>query len=274
MDLVTRRPFEVGTVAFGAIRDFIGSDPFGAEARWQEIEGAAAAALGAVDDGTIFDNAERRAGLLALFALHFARSQVATQLFEKSTAATIANARTVEDYEPGALARVFEQKTGRGPEGDEDLLWAANLIADGVEAHLANSHFFRDRVYSLLDKTAARLAACRFHICLAVGADEFIIGDTPCVPVDAANDRVGVLAGVGIEVADTFLMPLGPRMVMALAEAPEEDDLYVEIDDRAVQKVNSIQIRAARRHIAGRTNATVEAAVVDFDTAADSLRRT
>lgn len=260
-DLVAGTSFEVGTVAFGAIQDYISFEPVAAEARWQAMEKTASSAFEAVDAGVIFEESDRRSDLLAVFSLHFARSQVATQIYERSTAATVAAARTMEDYEPGALERVFEQTTGRPAAGDDDLIWAANLIADGVERHLTTGQFFRDRVYSLVDRAMARLSSSRIHICRAVGADEFIIGDTPCVPADVENDRVGVLDGVGIEVADTFLMPLGPRTVMALAEGDGAADLYMDIDDRAVQKVNRIQIRAARRQIAGRTRATVDAAV-------------
>jgi hypothetical protein len=83
--------------------------------------------------------------------------------------------------------------------------------------------------------------------------DEFIIGDVPAVTFDAKRNAVGVREDVAFTAGDTVMLPLGPRLLIALGPTARAATATPEM----VERINGLQLRAAQGYVCYRPGARV-----------------
>ena len=123
----------------------------------------------------------------------------------------------------------------------------------GAEALLGRIHdrfdegvIFRIRVQDLFETVCDRFASKGIEVLFpASPAKEFLVGDVPALTMNFATGAAGVAEGVALGDANTIVLPLAPRLLVALGPA----DQVGPIPDQMVDNLNALQVRTSRRHV-------------------------
>jgi hypothetical protein len=86
----------------------------------------------------------------------------------------------------------------------------------------------------------------------ASATKEFLLGDVPAITV-AATGAFGLSQGVTIDEADKIVMPLAPRLLVAIGPP----DASRTISDDEVDLYNQMQVREAREYVVYRPGANL-----------------
>jgi hypothetical protein len=115
--------------------------------------------------------------------------------------------------------------------------------------------YFRLRIPDYLQRAREILAQFKIQILRPTSAtDEFLIGDNPLITPDKSGTRLGILDGLPIGNAATVIMPLSPRISVALDKIESD----IGINSKRVYQLNQFQIRKARESVFFRPGSNLE----------------
>ena len=129
------------------------------------------------------------------------------------------------------------------------MAWVDDQFAPGGE-------FFVERIEANYVKFRSMFEDWGVQVARATNG-EFVIGDDPVQTADSETGRVGVLAGVTVEAADTLLMPCGPRHAIAVAK----NNSWLDVNATQVDVVNRVQVISAQQKVYFRPGAALEALI-------------
>lgn len=227
------------------VENFVSFDSASAEALWSGVEGAARAALDAVDAGAPFADPRHVDALRDLVTLHFVRSNRYREVHESAFASSRLSVRRglIRKY-PEQLRRQALQETGLYLPNDAALEgFAERLISRSpyVEAE-ATGELFRQSVENAFRQVQGLAADRRVEV-VSPASGQFLIGDTPAASMRWKDNTVWHSMAFGD--ADTVVLPVDPHHALALG--PE--NVMGTIPRARVDQVNTVQILTARRHV-------------------------
>jgi len=248
INLLTGNLDLIGTNGVGYIDDFVPVDSQSTEKLWQEVENKLYQAIMAALNGAAHNNLAHLVILKQAVALHLVRNPQTLAVHNQSFADAV---------EAGI------ERWSRTPFADESFRRRYGLIAAGPEARrlgaaaaqgrLVDLHriggLFRLSVQRLYEKVADRFDGREVEVLIpASGSKEFLIGDQPAVTVNTATGATGFGEGVAVDQADKVLMPLSPRLVVAVGTTAG----MRMISDDEVDDLNKLQVRMADRYVVHR----------------------
>ncbi|MGC7103080.1 hypothetical protein ACPZ19_51195 [Amycolatopsis lurida] len=143
------------------------------------------------------------------------------------------------DSHRDTLAAVFAKRYGLLPGGPECLKM---VLDEALAPHLALKEadaYFRDSLERLFELARTNLDARGLEVSTPA-TGEFLIGDAPAVAV-GNEGRIGLLAGVGVNTAETIALPLGPRLLVSTGHR----DSFLVLDPEQTAHVNQWQVLSA-----------------------------
>lgn len=102
---------------------------------------------------------------------------------------------------------------------------------------------FAEQVGRTADEVRMRLEGYALDIGLPQEGTEFILTDSPVQTLNHQSKTVGILAGVTFDQADSIIMPVGPKALIA----PGPDQHFTQMPATAVDSVNSALLVSAQR---------------------------
>lgn len=233
--------------AEGFERDFIKFGSAEIEQFWSRFEDRSHAALEAVKSGTCFDDRAHVDALKGLIGLHLVRSRASTVMWGKALRRQVEEGQSSHVAgligllrEPGALDAVFQHRTGLVGAGPEAREIARRQLAKELDRRLGiGGEGFAESLRDNLEQFMTDYAETGLEV--GVSATELLIGDIPALPVDHQTRRVGLLAGVTLNAADTLFLPVTPRHVIALGG----DNTYRDLPMATSGTLNHLQAIAA-----------------------------
>lgn len=243
-----RRP-DVAPRRVAKLDGFVKIDSRRTEEVWGKVESDLPAAIAAAETGCLFEHPEYVKTLKEAIALHYARSfdvkNLDDKFWKQSLSEIVDNLRS----DPVLVDTLCRLKTGSDgvPAISEkeaiirefhDAL--ANLVGSGV--------MFRYRVVHFFKQATDFIADAGLEILRPPADSEFVIGDVPVITSDQNGLRQGIEAGVPIGSAKVVLMPFSPTLLVSLAKTNAD----MVLPAAWVERVNTWQIRAARRGVFAR----------------------
>lgn len=225
------------------VENFVSYASGSLEAQWGEVERGLPYAFAAVKHGTALSDSRTDKVLRDLIALHYVRSQHYREVFHRVFDETYREQRRWLLTEGREILQVASwQRTGLYAPGPQALdLRADEVLRPTVEAYL-NGALFRVRIEDNFRKARQFAAQSALQI-LEPEDGEFLIGDNPALTMRYEGDHL--LYGMALGDSHTTVLPIGPRHALALAPANE----YVRASKAAVDQINVLQIKAARRYV-------------------------
>jgi hypothetical protein len=238
----------------GYVMDFVKVDSGTVEQVWQRVENRLPDAIAAAEDGSILHRPELQQVLREALALHFARNPHTLEAHVASWKAV--RSRQIQAIAATPLASEAFRRAHSGivPAGPEaQLLGAEAALVRLTEAEHSGA-LFRLIVEDRFDRVCDLLGQTPLEILTPIEPDdEFVIGDVPAITYDAKMDAVGVREGVALMSGDTVMLPLGPRLLIALGPNPQ----LAALGRPAVERMNQLQVRAAQSYVCYRPGAAV-----------------
>jgi len=142
------------------------------------------------------------------------------------------------------LEAEFLRRKGFHAVGDQALGRFLDEIMEPTLTVVTSDRWFRARVEDFYYKACELTDSPGLEI-LSSDCNEFLIGDVPALTIPRDNSRPGVLGGTALGDAQTVLMPLGPRHVVALAQT----NASAELTPDQVNLINAYQIRGALEYV-------------------------
>jgi len=237
-------------------RGFISAAPKEAEDVWNSVESRLPLALAAIDAGTLLEQPRQVTTTRDAVALHLIRSYGVEWTAKVAADRAAAKVRgEVLQNQKGDLAREFYRRHGVHPAGMEAL----RIIADELilEAKRAAEHpqEFWDRVKMHFQKGLDWLRPLELEISSPhPNAGEFVIGDSPALPLRHGSLVGGPRGGVSLDQATTVVMPFGPRHMVSLSRK----EARIELDANQVAMLNRVQIINAVNEVCVRPSSGLE----------------
>jgi uncharacterized protein DUF4238 len=235
----------LSTVGQAPELDFVRFASRSVEERWGSVESILPETLAAVDQGTVFDDPGHPERLRDLVALHFARSIQSAIIRWRTWGPTYEAARKAWSDNLALLERVSRMRPGlyvAGQAGRE--LTLDDLYAEIVE-FMESGAYFRVRVEDWFERIHTWLQTASVEILTAEDESEFLIGDIPALLMLPGYIGSGALDGVGLLLAESMVLPLGPGHAVKLGG----DTGYTPIAAAVVDELNTAQVTAAFSHV-------------------------
>ncbi|MET8412574.1 DUF4238 domain-containing protein [Streptomyces sp. NPDC005195] len=121
------------------------------------------------------------------------------------------------------------------------------------------------RIEADFDRTRQLMAPYALEI-LEPEESEFLIGDNPALAVRREGDRLS--SGMALQDAHTTVLPIGPHHMLALGKT----SLQGCLTKSAVDKLNTLQIEAAREYVYTRPRSSLAAMIRDKATSRSRAR--
>jgi hypothetical protein len=246
--------------------NFVAAAPNEAEKLWQTVEDRLPAALAAIDGGAIQTDADSIKILKECLALHFIRShntKLVTEASSKYASAKMRDELVTEEKDD--LAHQYYKEHHIHLVGKEGLSFAAAKVMATIEPALSSSQEFWERVKIHFEEVKKFLAPLELEMLMPESdTDEFLIGDGPALPYQSGNLMGGFRGGVGLNDANAFYMPVGPRHVVSLARESQQHRLnraqVGQINEtQALNAFKQLCCRPTSRLIVRNVRATVQA---------------
>lgn len=234
-----------GADGAGYAADFVKIDSEATEAAWKKVEDKLGLAIDAAESGTVLSDPTLTEILRNAIALHFARSyqirdiheyafdQTYTQMFDRLAA-------TPQSQDE------FRRTYGLEPAGPEARLLGAQALLGGSRDLFSKGTLFRLRVQSIYETVCDLFQTSGLEILVPLSSNkEFLIGDVPALTIDFKSGAAGVAKGVTLDNANTIILPLAPRILVALGPT----NGMGRAPDRLVDDLNLLQVREAKRFI-------------------------
>lgn len=251
-DLLTGNILPTGTKGVGWVLDFVKIDSASTESIWQRVENSLAQAIAAAHAGTVLADPLLVETLRNAIALHHVRHPQTKDNHERIWVETRDSAVSRIATTPLAAEAFRRNHHGIHPAGVEALQMGAEVAVERLTNAVDNGVVFRLRVEDLFDKICDRFAGHGLEILTPANPDkEYVIGDVPALAVDFATGAAGLAQGVGLANANAVILPLAPRVLVALGPA----DATASAPDPLVDSLNALQVRAAERYVYHRPGA-------------------
>jgi hypothetical protein len=232
---------EVPPVKAGVVRGFDSWLPEKTERLWCLTETHLPKVFGALDDGTLLDQPDLVEIARSAIAVHYARSKIVFAIHVNSARRAVNNKVQELHRQPEVLDVLFYQKTGLysppGALGTRE--WLVDSVVQPFVDYINGGEAFHESLQRIYREVLNRVGRAGLHVATPVdGTGEFMIGDCPAVTVSNDQERVGPHNGVAIGDADTVLLPMGPKHVIALGIAND----WFQVSQETVDRLNSAQM--------------------------------
>lgn len=240
-----------GTGGVGWVENFVKVDSARTERAWKRVEDWLTDAITAAENGTVLSDARLVGILRDAVALHHVRHPQTKELHEKTWADTWVQRVTKLAATPLSW-EAFHRKYGLYPAGPEGMRLGAEAALSRLTKSADEGALFRLRVEDLFDRVCDRFAQSGVEILTPANPEkEFLLGDLPALTVDLVNGRASMAQGVGLANATAIILPLSPRVLVALGPA----NATGAAPDSLVDQLNALQVRAADRYVYHRPEA-------------------
>lgn len=256
-DLATGQPRLVGTGGVGYVEDFVPVDSKTTEDLWQEVEGALNDAIAASLGGTALASPTHRSTLRRVVALHFVRNPQTLAIHNQSFSEALQQG-AIRSAETPLAAEAFRRRYGLEPAGPEAL----RLGAEATQGRLVNLHkdggLFRLSVQRIFEHVSDRFESRGVEILTPANASsEFLVGDLPAITLNRGTGAAGLAEGVAVDQADQVIMPLSPRLLVAIGDRVGSRS----ISDDEVNEFNRLQVHLAKDYVVHRPGAGLAAGI-------------
>ena len=235
----------------GYVLDFVKIDSLAVEKVWQRVENHLGEAITAAEDGSLRQRSSSQRILREAIALHFVRSPIAAAVHEYTWKAVSKNRIRALAGTPLAVEAFRRSHGGLVPAGPE----GRRMGAEAVLARLAEAHesgaIFRLLIEERFDRVCELLDPAPLEVIVPARHHEFILGDVPALTFDGKTGAAGVADGVPLTGGDTVMLPLGPRLLVALGPRHQTATVGQEV----VERINRLQLRAATEYMVHRPGA-------------------
>ena len=240
---------------------FISAAPKEAEELWQAVENRLRHALAALVGGTLLNDPAHARIIRDCMAMHLIRSRGIEWVAKKSTAGAIKKVRsellTNQNQRKWLEIKYFERH-GIHAAGSEALELIADELLEEAKPALDDPKLFWDHVKTHFHTTVAWFAPLSLEISSPKrDAGEFLIGDSPTVPLKTGSLIGGPWGGVPLDEATTVVMPLGPKHMASLSK----QGASLELDAEAVAYLNRVQVFNAFKEVCLRPGSGLTAVV-------------
>lgn len=250
-----------GTNGVGYINNFVPVDSQATEDLWQHVEGRLNPALAAARNGTVLGNPTHLSTLRGAVALHFVRNPQTLTAHNESFAGAI-DRHVDQAAQTPLAAQAFLDKHGLYPAGPDALRLGAEALVERLAKLHQEGGLFRLSVQRLFEKACDRFDVRGVEILTPASAGkEFLLGDVPAITIDQAG-TYGISHGVTVDNAQKIVMPLTPRLLVAIGP---QDGARMITDDE-VDAYNMMQVREAREYVIYRPGANFAADIAAWRT--------
>jgi hypothetical protein len=240
---------------------FISAAPKEAEELWQAVENRLREALAALDAGALPNDPHQSRAIRDCMAMHLIRSRGIEWVAKKSTAGAISKVRSELLTDPKQrkwLEIKYLERHGIHAAGREALELIADELLEEARPALDDPKLFWDSVRTHFQTTVAIFATLSLEISTPKpGAGEFLIGDSPTVPLKTGSLIGGPWGGVPLDEATTVIMPLGSQHMASLSKQQAQHELEAE----AVAYLNRVQVLNAFKEVCFRPGSGLETMV-------------
>jgi Protein of unknown function (DUF4238) len=244
-----------GTRGVGVVDDFVLVDSEATERLWQQVEDRLNRATDAALDGTALGDPTHLSTLKDAVALHFARNPQTLTVHNQSFADALDRHLDQTARTPLA-AEAFRRRYGLVRAGSEALRLGAEASQERLVTLHRGGGLFRLSVQRFFEKVRDRFDVKGVEILTASGSKEFLLGDVPAITI-AATGAYGLSQGVTIDEADKIVMPLTPRLLVAIGPP----NASRTITDDEVDSYNEMQVREARDYVVYHPGANLAATI-------------
>jgi len=252
------------------VENFVKLDSKGSEEHWGRLETRFPEAIASAEDSSLFAKPELVEVVKDLLALHFARSheiQIAVQNIRGPNMWDFMEAVGLDD------AWVRQAHLDRFGFEVTDLVVARErleeVMAREFDSRTESGVYFRLRIPDYLQKAREFFTKSGLQILRPASGDcEYLIGDNPLITPDLTRTQLGVLDGLPIGNASTVIMPLSPRISVALAKSNSEEF----VNDQIVREMNRFQLQKAKRSVFFRPGSRLETSMASEEPIGNSER--
>ena len=242
------------------VENFVKLDSQRSEDHWSRFETRFPEAIASAENSTLFSRPDLIEVIKNLLALHYARSheiQVGIQNVRGPGISDFMNAVGLSD------AWLIQAHLDRFGFEVTDLAVVRERLEEALSeefnSHTESGVYFRLRIPDYFKRAREIISNSNLQILRPSSAnDEFLIGDNPLITPDAARTRLGILDGIPIGDAATAIMPLSPKISIALARQDSEET----INEEMVDDLNQFQMRKAKKSVFFRPGSKLEMAMV------------
>lgn len=246
----------------GYVQNFVKIDSKATEELWQQVENNMPKAIDAAINQTILSDPALISVLRDAIALHYVRNPQTLEVHEECFADALRNAVDALAGTPAA-AEAFYRHHGLEPAGAQGRRLGAQELLAPMKDIFTQGTLFRLRVQDLFETVTDRFQSSGVEILVPSDADsEFLIGDTPALTVDFASGNAGVRAGISLGAANTIMLPLAPRLLIALGRT----NAVAQVPSGFIHMINQVQAQAARQYVYCRPSATFGTRIAQWRT--------
>jgi Protein of unknown function (DUF4238) len=260
VDLTSNQVTFIGTNGVGFVDNFVPVDSQATEDLWQQVELQLNPAIAAALNGTALGNPGHLSTLRRAVALHFVRNPQTLTVHNKSFADAV-DKHVDQVAQTSLAAEAFRRRYGLEPAGPQALRLGAEASQERlVKLHEAGG-LFRLSVQRLFEKVCERFDARGVEILTPASVTkEYVLGDVPAITVATAMGAFGLSQGITVDQADKIVMPLTPRLLVAIGPPDGERTLA----DGEVDAYNEMQVREARDYVVHRPAANFAADIASW----------
>ena len=234
-----------GTKVFGWVDHFVPFASGSLEDLWAETETHLPTAFDALDNGTALKDPNVKAVLLDTVALHFVRTLRIREAHHRAWEHVFAThylRMVTQDADRVRFAALSEHNLHlAGPEG---VQYFANRYLELSKSMYDSKALLRTGMEEKFHLARERLAHSGLEVITPLEG-EFLIGDAPALSLRYTLPPGSVIFGVPLGDANTVILPLGPRHLIALGR----EDKTVKVPKGAVDRLNHLQIQTANQHV-------------------------
>ena len=238
------------------VENFIKLDSQRSEDHWGGFESRFPEAIRSAEDATLFSRPDLIGVIKDILALHFARSHEIRVSVQAIRAPGISEFMKAVGLDDAWLSQAHLDRFGfEITDMSVALERVEAAIAEEFDSRTGMGIYFRLRIPDYLQRAREILAQFKIQILRPTSAtDEFLIGDNPLITPDKSGTRLGILDGLPIGNAATVIMPLSPRISVALDKIESD----IGINSKRVYQLNQFQIRKARESVFFRPGSNLE----------------
>jgi hypothetical protein len=224
--------------------NFVKIDSAVTERLWKATEDNLPVAIAAAEDGSMFAKPELQVILRDAVALHFARNPLTKELHE-STWSRVSEEQLEGIAQTDLAKEAFRKTTGIHAAGEEaERLGARAALQNAFDLEQSGG-MFRFMVEQRYERVRALIAQTAIEVVVpADPRDEFLIGDRPAMTYDSTTGAAGLEEGVGLAMTEMLVLPLGPRLMVALGHSGSR-----QASSEWVEKINQAQVRTAKENV-------------------------
>ena len=240
-----------GPAGVGYVENFVKIDSKATEELWQMTENNLPRAIDAASTQAILSDPTLISVLRDAVALHYVRNPQTLEVHQQSFDNAFQDAVDTRAGTPAA-AEAFRRRYVLEPAGPAARRLGAEELLVRMKDIFTDGSLFRLRVQDLFETVRDRFQASGVEILTPSDpGSEFLIGDTPALTVDYATGAAGVRAGISLADANTVMLPLTPKLLIALGPATAA----VQVPPDFVDTINHLQVSAAQQNVYHRLNA-------------------